>query len=153
MSAVTSTAHLPTSTSPATSPARRVPERSRPPWTSYAASPSNASPYSWATEVSQQAIVRLQDAAVEAARTLRETDDLDPTATVIEQAHKLLSGNGWLYLEQAELEKARGHPECASRIYEEHRRRLADDADETAAIVAAPPAEIEVVFREVIPRA
>lgn len=114
--------------------------------------PFQGQTYSWATEVSQHAIVKLQDAAVEAARTLREGGDLDAAATVIEQGHKLLSGNGWLYLEQAELEKARGHPERARRLEQQWRRDLGNDADEIAGTVAVPPGEVELAFRELMAR-
>ena len=106
--------------------------------------------YSWATEVAQHAIVRLQDAAVEAARALREAGDLDAADAVIRKGHLLLNGNGWLYLEQAEVEKARGHPERAARTYEEYRTSLADDADEIAGTVATPPPMIELAFRELM---
>jgi hypothetical protein len=106
--------------------------------------------YSWATEVAQHAIVRLQDAAVEAARALREAGDLGGAEAVIRKGHLLLSGNGWLYLEQAEVETARGHPERAARTYQEYRTALADDADEIAGTVAVPPPEIELAFRQLM---
>lgn len=112
--------------------------------------PFQGRPYSWATELSQQAIVNLQDAAVSAARTLREVGDLDAAATVIAKGHKLLDGNGWLYVEQAALEMTRGHPERANLVYEQYMRTLGEDADEVAGIVATPPLEIELAFQEIV---
>lgn len=115
--------------------------------------PFQGQAYSWATELSRQAIVKLQDAAVEAARTLREAGDLETAEAAIANGHKLLDGNGWLYLEQAELEMARGHPERASLVYEQYRNTLADDADEIAGTVASPPPEIELAFGGLLARA
>lgn len=112
--------------------------------------PFQGQAYSWSTDLSRQAIVKLQDAAVEAARTLREAGDLGEAEAVIARGHKLLDGNGWLYLEQAELEMARGHPERASFVYEQYRRTLGDDADEIAGTVASPPLELDMAFREVL---
>ena len=106
--------------------------------------------YSWATNISQRAIIKLQDAALDAARTLREAGDFDEADRVIEQGLKLLDPNGWLYLERAELERARGHPEQPPRIFEIYRRKLADDADEIAGTIATPPPEIELAFRELM---
>lgn len=109
--------------------------------------------YSWATDISQRAIVQLQDAALEVARACREAGDLDAADRAIEQGLKLLDPNGWLYLERAELERLRGHPELPPRIFEQYRRKLADDADEIASTVATPPPEIELAFRELMVRA
>jgi tetratricopeptide (TPR) repeat protein len=109
--------------------------------------------YSWATDVEQRAIVQLQDAALEAARALRAAGDLDAADRVIEQGLKLLDPNGWLYLERAELERLRSHHEQLPRIFEVYRRKLADDADEVAGVVASPPPEIELAFRELMARA
>ena len=61
--------------------------------------------------------------------------------------------NGWLYLERAELERLRGHPEHPLRIFEQHRRKLDDGADEIAGTIATPPPEIEFAFRELMARA
>lgn len=112
--------------------------------------PFQGQAYSWATDLSREAIVNLQDAAVDAARILREGGDLDAAETVIAKGHKLLDGNGWLYLEQADLEMTRGHPERANLIYEQYRRTLDEDADEVAGTVATPPTEIEFAFRELM---
>jgi len=114
--------------------------------------PFEGKAYSWATDIEQRAIVRLQDAAVEAARQLRDAGELDAADRVIEQGLKLLDPNGWLYLERAELERVRGHPEQPPRIFEQYRRKLADDADEIAGTVATPPPEIELAFRELMAR-
>ena len=112
--------------------------------------PFDGRAYSWATDADQCAIVQLQDAALEAARTLREAGDLDAADTVIAQGLKLLDPNGWLYFERAELERLRGHPEQPPRIFEIYRRKLAEDADEVAGVVASPPPEIELAFRELL---
>ena len=106
--------------------------------------------YSWATDISQRAIIQLQDAALDAARTLREAGDFEQADRVIQQGLKLLDPNGWLYLEQAQLERQRGHPEQPPRIFDNYRRKLADDADEIAGTIAIPPPEIELAFRELI---
>jgi hypothetical protein len=115
--------------------------------------PFESKAYSWATDIAQRAIVRLQDAALEAARALRDVQDLDAADRIIEQGLKLMDPNGWLYLERAELERLRGHPEQPPRIFEQYRRKLADDADEIAGTVASPPPEIELAFRELMARA
>ena len=115
--------------------------------------PFDGRAYSWATDADQRAIVQLQDAALEAARTLREAGDLDAADTAVAQGLKLLDPNGWLYFERAELERLRGHPEQPSRIFEIYRRKLVDDADEIAGVVASPPPEIELAFRELMARA
>lgn len=47
--------------------------------------PFDGRAYSWATDVEQRAIVQLQDAALEAARALREAGDLAAADTVITQ--------------------------------------------------------------------
>jgi nucleoid-associated protein YgaU len=115
--------------------------------------PFEGKAYSWATDIEQRAIVRLQDAAVEAARQLRDAGELEAADRVIEQGLRMLDPNGWLYLERAELERLRGHPEQPPRIFEHYRRKLADDADEIAGTVASPPPEIELAFRELMARA
>lgn len=115
--------------------------------------PFEGKAYSWATEIARHATVRLQDAALEAARTLRHTEDLAGADRVIQQGLKLMDPNGWLYLERAELERRRGHPEQPPRIFEQYRRKLADDADEIAGTIGIPPPEIEFAFRELIARA
>ena len=115
--------------------------------------PFDGRAYSWATDADQRAIVQLQDAALEAARTLREAGDLDAADTVIAQGLRLLDPNGWLYFERAELERLRGHPEQPPRIFEIYRRKLAEDADEIAGVVASPPPEVELAFRELMARA
>jgi tetratricopeptide (TPR) repeat protein len=115
--------------------------------------PFESKAYSWATDIAQRAIVRLQDAALEVARALRDAEDLDAADRIIEQGLKLMDPNGWLYLERAELERLRGHPEQPPRIFEQYRRKLADDADEIAGTVASPPPEIELAFRELMARA
>ena len=112
--------------------------------------PFDGRAYSWATDVEQRAIVQLQDAALEAARALREAGDLDAADTVIAQGLKLLDPNGWLYFERAELERLRGHPEQPPRIFEIYRRKLAEDADDIAGTIASPPPEIELAFRELM---
>jgi len=109
--------------------------------------------YSWATDICQRAIVQLQDAALDVARPCREAGDLDAVERAIERGLKLLDPNGWLYLERAELERLRGRPEQPPRIFEQYRRKLADDADEIAGTVATPPPEIELAFRELMARA
>jgi hypothetical protein len=106
--------------------------------------------YSWATDTCEQAIVRLQEAALEVARASREAGDLDAADRAIEQGLKLLDPNGWLYLERGHIERLRGHVEQPRRIFEHYRRKLADDADEIAGTVAEPPAEIELAFRELM---
>ena len=106
--------------------------------------------YSWATDICQQAIVQLQDAALNLARACREAGDLDGAHRAIEQGLKLLDPNGWLYLERAHVARLRGRPEQPPRIFEQYRRKLADDADEIAGTVATPPPEIELAFRELI---
>ncbi|WP_370327140.1 hypothetical protein [Euzebya sp.] len=106
--------------------------------------------YSWATDICQRAIVQLQDAALEVARACREARDLDGAEMAIEQGLKLLDPNGWLYLERAQLARLRGRPEQPPRIFEQYRRKLADDADEIAGTVATPPPEIELAFRELM---
>jgi tetratricopeptide (TPR) repeat protein len=115
--------------------------------------PFDGKPYSWAADIAQRAIVRLQDAALEAARALRDEKELDAADRVIEQALKLLDPNGWLYLERGELERLRGHSEQSPRNFEQYRRKLADDADEMAGTVVTPPPEIELAFRELMARA
>ena len=114
--------------------------------------PFQSRPWSWATELQQQAFVNLQNAASEAARTLREVGDLETAETVVTQGRKLLDGNGWLYLEQAEIAKARGHPERARLLYDQYRLALDRDADETAGVVAAPPPELELAFSQLLER-
>jgi DNA-binding SARP family transcriptional activator len=109
--------------------------------------------YSWATDICEQAIVQLQDAALELARASREAGDVDTAERAVEQGLKLLDPNGWLYLERAHLARLRGRPEQPPRIFEQYRRKLADDADEIAGTVAIPPPEIELAFRELMARA
>ena len=112
--------------------------------------PLEGRPYSWSTDICEQAIVQLQDAALELARTSRETDDLETAERAIEQGLKLLDPHGWLYLERAHVARLRGRPEQPLRIFEHYRRKLADDADEIAGTVASPPPEIELAFRELM---
>ena len=112
--------------------------------------PLEGRPYSWATDICQQAIVQLQDAALELARACREAGDLDGADRAIGQGLKLLDSNGWLYLERAHVARLRGRPEQLPRIFEQYRRKLADDADEIAGTVAIPPPEIELAFRELM---
>jgi DNA-binding SARP family transcriptional activator len=109
--------------------------------------------YSWATDICEQAIVQLQDAALDLARASREAGDVDTAERAVEQGLKLLDPNGWLYLERAHLARLRGRPEQPPRIFERYRRKLADDADEIAGTVATPPPEIELAFRELMARA
>ena len=112
--------------------------------------PLEGRPYSWATDISERAIVQLQDAALDVARACRESGDLDAAERAIEQGLKLLDPNGWLYLERANVARLRGRAEQPLRIFEQYRRKLADDADEIAGTVAAPPPEIELAFRELM---
>jgi len=106
--------------------------------------------YSWATDICEQAIVQLQDAALELARASREAGDLDTAERAVEQGLRLLDPNGWLYLERAHVARLRGRSEQPPRIFEHYRRKLADDADEIAGVVASPPPEIELAFRELM---
>ena len=112
--------------------------------------PLEGRPYSWATDIGEQAIVQLQDAALEVARACRDAGDLDAAEMAIEQGLKLLDPNGWLYLERAHVARLRGRPEQPLRIFEHYRRKLADDADEIAGTVASPPPEIELAFRKLM---
>jgi DNA-binding SARP family transcriptional activator len=112
--------------------------------------PLEGHPYSWATDICEQAIVELQDAALELARASREAGDLDAAERAVGQGLQLLDPNGWLYLERAHLACLRGRVEQPPRIFEQYRRKLADDADEIAGTVASPPPEIELAFRELM---
>ena len=112
--------------------------------------PLEGRPYSWATDIGERAIVQLQDAALEVARACREAGDLDTAERAIEQGLKVLDPNGWLYLERAHVARLRGRAEQPLRIFEQYRRKLADDADEIASTVGTPPPEIELAFRELI---
>ena len=114
--------------------------------------PFQSRDWSWASDLQQQVLVALQDPALDAARTLREVGDLEAAEAVIAQGRKLLDGNGWLYLEQAEIAKARGHPERARLLYDQYRLALDRDADETAGTVAEPPPEVELAFAQLFER-
>ena len=92
-------------------------------------------------------------AALEAARAPCEAGDLDAADRAIERGRKLSDPNGWLYLERAQLERLRSHPEQLPRIFEIYGRKLAEDADEIAGVVAFPPPENELAFHELMARA
>lgn len=106
-------------------------------------------PVSWASSTTEHLIVQLQEAALEIARPHREAGNYDAADTAIRHGLLLHDPNDALYLERAQLAKARGHPEQVSRIWEQLRQRHADDAD-TAGVISAPAGEIELAFRELI---
>lgn len=108
---------------------------------------------SWATEITQRAIIQLQDAALDAARLYREAGDFDAAESATRQGLLLLDPADALYLERAELEKARGHPERVAQIWQQLRSRHAQNADEIAGYVSAPAPEIELGFQNLMARA
>ncbi len=107
-------------------------------------------PVSWAADITQRAIAQLQDAALELTRNHREAGDFDAADRAIHKGLLLLDPADALYLERAELEKARGRPERVAQIWRELRRRHAQDADEIAGYVSSPPPEIELAFQELM---
>lgn len=107
-------------------------------------------PVSWASDVTQRAIAELQDAALEAARIHHDRGDLDAAETVIRQGLRLLDPADALYLQLAELEKARGRPDRVVALWRELRRRHADDADDIGGLVSSPPPEIELAFQRLM---
>ncbi|MEX0704984.1 MAG: hypothetical protein WD041_00040 [Nitriliruptoraceae bacterium] len=112
--------------------------------------PFEGKAYSWATDISQRAIVRLQDAALDAARAHRQAGDYDAADNAIHQGLLLLDPVGALYLERAQIEQERGRPEHVARTWDQYRSALAEDADEIAGAVSTPPPEIELAFRELM---
>ncbi len=107
-------------------------------------------PVTWAADITQRAIIQLQDAAVEVARTHRRAGNYDAAETAIRQGLQLLDPADALYLERAELERDRGHPERIPHIWRQLRRRHAADADEIAGYVSTPAPETELAFQNLM---
>lgn len=62
----------------------------------------------------------------------------------------LLDAADALYVELAAIEKARGRADRVPLLWDQLRRRHAEDADDISGLVSAPPVEIELAFHELL---
>lgn len=109
-------------------------------------------PVSWASDIIQRAIAELQDAALDLARIHRGAGDYEAAERALRLGLRLLDPADALYLELAEVAKARGRPDRVPQLWDQLRRRHAENADEVGGLVSAPPAEIELAFHELLHR-
>ena len=110
--------------------------------------PFEGLPLSWASPVSERAIVELQNAALVAAAGYRQAGHLDQADQVIQQGLKLSDPCEPLYLEWARLEAARGRYGQVRQIRRQLRARYNDEADEVAGWVNTLSPETELVFKK-----